>query len=203
MPDARLPAEWDFGERATEVMRGNPRDQVVREEVMWRLLRYVPDARRVPGLQVMCLCESEALMPVVVEEAASICREHDVDLQAAPVLEQNWIVAPAREGRPEVWRSLSFPLKLYLEYERSAVERQGIRDKLMPYVRVTLAGHPCAVIFICETQRAEKLFQEEHQRLQREHQVSFMLITSTYEAVTTQARRGRPWSMDGQPVHLI
>ena len=119
-----------------------------------------------------------------------------------PFLEQNVVVGPAREDMPEVWRPITMPLKCYVEYERSAVERQDIREKLMPYVRVALVGYPCDVIFICETQRAADRFQEEHRKLENQHQVSFTLITSTHKAVTTEARDSRPWSMDGRPVRL-
>lgn len=202
VPDARMAARCDIGEHATEFIGGNPNARAAREEVRARLREYVPTARTVPGLQVIVLCHTRQLIPVVVEEAASICREYQVDLEVVPFLEQNVVVGPAREGMPEVWRSILLPLKFYIEYERSAVERQDIREKLMPYVRVALAGYPSSVIFICESQRAAKLFQEEHRKLEREHRVSFTLITSTHQAVTTEARDGCPWSMDGRPVRL-
>lgn len=124
----------------------------------------------------------ERARSIVLEEAATICREHQVDFQEVPVLDAEVHVGPAREGMAEVWRPLYRLLNCYIEYERSAVERPNIREKLMPLVRVAQAGRPCAVIFICETQVAAERFQEEHQRLQRAYQVSFHLITSTVNA---------------------
>ena len=105
-----------------------------------------------------------------------------------PSLDAKVRVDPASECMPEVRRPLYVPLNCYIEYERSAVERPKIREKLMPLVWVAQAGHSCAVIFICETQVAAERFQEEHQRLQRAHQVSFRLITSTHERVTKRDR---------------
>ncbi len=102
---------------------------------------------------------------------------------------------------PEVSGQSHIKLQLYVEFERSAVERADIREKLMPFIRVALAGHACDALFICETQRAADLFEEEHLRLLREHQVSFILITSTHGAVT--GRGGEPWRWHGQPVRLV
>ena len=196
-------ADWDLGERVVEEVRGNPWDQAFRGQVREQLQKYVPDALRLSGLQVTYVCESEVMRSIVREEAANVCREHLVNLQAVPLLDAKVRVGPARESMPEVWRPLQIPIKWYIEYERSAVERPNIREKLMPLVRVAQAGHSCAVIFICETQVAAERFQEEHQRLQRAYQVSFRLITSTHERVTKQARSGTPWSMNGQLVCLV
>ena len=165
-----------------EEVRGNPWDQAFREQVREQLRKYVPDALRLSTLQVTYVCESERVRSIVLEEAAAICREHRVDFQAVPVLDAKVRVGPTRESMPEVWRPLYRLLNCYIEYERSAVERPNIREKLMPLVRVAQAGRPCAVIFICETQVAAERFQEEHQRLQRAHQVSFHLTTSTVNA---------------------
>ena len=203
VPDARMSAALDLGEHAVEFFEGNPRNQDVRRVVRRQLLGYVDDARIVPGLQVMCICRNAGLMNLVAEEGAAICLEDRVDLLAVPVLEDRFEVGQAREGMPEVWRPLSMPLRFYVEYERSADERHDIREKLMPFVTVASAGHTSDVIFICETQGAADLFEEEHLRLQREHQVSFILVTSTYEAVTGRTRGGQPWLWNGQPAQLI
>ena len=203
VPDARMSVALDLGEHATEIIRGDPRNPEVRQGVRRQLQKYVEDARRFSALQVMCLCQSEGLRAVVTEVAAAICREYQVNLEAIPVLEDRFIVGQAREGMPEVWRPLYITLRLYLEYERSAVERADIRDKLMPLVRVARDGHACDVLFICETQKAADLFEAEHQRLQREHGVSFILVTSTHGAVTSGARGGQPWRREGKPVRLV
>ena len=203
VPDGYMRATLDLGEHIVEEVRGNPRDQAFRGQVREQLQKYVPDARSLSGLQVTYVCESEVVRSIVLEEAANVCREHRVNLQAVPLLDAKVHIGPARESMPEVWRPLQIPINWYIEYERSAVERPNVREKLMPLVRVAQAGHPCAVIFICETQLAAERFQEEHQRLQRAHQVSFPLITSTHERVTKQARSGTPWSMDGRPVRLV
>ena len=203
VPDARMAAALDLGEHAIEFVRGNPRNSEVRQEVERQILKYVEDARRFTRLQVMYLCESNELRALVADMGAAIRQEYQVDLQAVPVLEGRFIVGPAREGMPEVWRPLHIPLRLYVEYERFAVERPDIRDKLMPLVRVALAGHACDVVFICETQRAAYLFEEEHQRLQREHDVSFILITSTHGAVTRRGKDWQPWRWNGNPARLI
>ena len=202
VPDARMTVVLYLDEHATELVRGNPRNPEVRQGVQRQILKYVEDARRFTRLQVMYLCESDELRALVADMGAAIRQEYQVDLQAVPVLEDRFIVGPAREGMPEVWRPLHTPLRLYMEYERSAVERLDIRGKLMPLVRVALAGHACDVVFICETQGAADLFEEEHQRLQREHNVSFILITSTHGAVTGRGSDWQPWRRNGQPARL-
>ena len=203
VPDARMAAAWDLGDHVVEALRGNPRSQEFRRQVHELMVKYVPDARDLSRLQVTYVCENEVARAVVREEAARVCREYQVDLQAVPVLDAAVQVGPAQEGMPEVWRRVYMPLNWLLEYERTAVERTDIREKLMPIIRMVQGGHRVNVGFICETQLAAERFEEEHQRLQRAHEVSFTLVTSTHERVTTQARRGSPWSMTGAPVRLV
>ena len=196
-------AEWDVGEHVVEEVRGNPTTPEFRGQVRKLLQKYVTDARTLGQLQVTYVCESERVRSIVREEADEVRRAYQVDLDAVAVLDAAVRVGPAREGRPEVWRPFYIPVDWNVEYERSAVERSEIREKLMPFVRVEQAGHSCSAIFICETQVAAVRFEEEHQKLQRAHNVQFLLVTSTHERVTTQAGRGMPWSMNGQPVRLI
>ena len=203
VPDAYMGAELDLGEHVVEEVRGNPTTPEFRGQVRKLLQKYVTDARTLGQLQVIYVCESERVRSIVREEADEVRRAYQVDLDAVAVLDAAVRVGPAREGRPEVWRPLYMPVDWNVEYERSAVERSEIREKLMPFVRVKQAGHSCSAIFICETQVAAVRFEEEHQKLQRAHNVQFLLVTSTHERVTTQAGRGMPWSMNGQPVRLI
>ena len=203
VPDARMAAAWDMGEHVVEELRGNPGSPAFRRQVRDLLLKYVPDARNLSRLEVTFVCRGEASRAIVREEAERVRREYQVELDAVPVLDAVVMVGPAREGMPEIWRPVYMPLNWILEYERTAVERTDIREKLMPIIRVVQGGHRVNVGFICETQLAAERFEEEHQRLQRAHRVSFTLVTSTHERVTTQARRGTPWSMNGTAVRLV
>ena len=208
VPDARMSAHLDLGEYPTEYLRRtrySPTSQharVVRDEIRQQLVSYVPDARILGGLTVACLCDNELLREMAREEAAKISRAHLVQLSVFPLLERLVTVAPPRPGMSEVIRRLWLPIEFYVEYEQSATSRADIKDKLMKYVRVARAGSPCDVIFICETEGAAALFREVHQNLQREFQVSFLLITSTYAEVSAGDRFESCWNLDGKTVRL-
>ena len=208
VPDARMSAHLDLGEYPTEYLRGtrySPTGQharLVRDEIRQQLAGYVPDASISGGLTVACLCDNELIEEMAREEAAEISRAHQVPLSVFPVLERLVTMAPPRPGMSEVTRGLWLPLEFYVEYERSATSRADIRDKLMKYVRVARAGSPCDVIFICETEGAAALFREAHQNLQREFQVSFLLITSLYAEVSAGNRFESCWNLDGKTVRL-
>ena len=90
-----------------------------------------------------------------------------------------------------------------MEYERSATTPAAIRGKLMPYFRVAGRGYDCPVIFICETQRAAEIFREQHRNLQRELDVTFPLLTSTYAQVTAGNQFDTAWNLDGNPYQLF
>ena len=94
-------------------------------------------------------------------------------------------------------------IQFYVEYERSATTPVAIRDKLMPYFRAVRRGYDCAVIFICETERAAEIFRQQHRNLQRELRVTFPLITSTYAQVTAGDRFDTCWNLGRQPVTLL
>ena len=168
-----------------------------------QLLKYVPGALQLSRLEVVYICSSEDAVSIVREEADSVRREHGANLHAVPLLRGTVSIGPAFEDQPDAWRPLFRPMSWLVEYERSAVDPAAIRDKLMPIVRVVQGGHRVAVIFICETELAAQRFEVEHQRLQKAHQAPFALLTSTYERVTAQAGRGTPWSLQGEPAHLI
>ena len=203
VPDAYMEAILDLGEHAVEVVRGNPGSKVFRKKVRKQVLRYVSDARKLSRLEVTYVCENDTVRSVVREVAADVCREQQVDLHAVPVLDSQVTAGPARAGSPEVGRPVLMRLSLLIEYEQTAVEPSQIREKLMPLVRVAPDVPSLAVGFICETQAAADRFEEEHRRLQRAHQVSFILLTSTLEKVTKRGRRGALWSMNGEAVRLI
>ena len=94
-------------------------------------------------------------------------------------------------------------IQWYVEYERSATTPGEIRDKLMPYFRVVRRGYDCAVIFICETERAAQIFRQQHRNLQREMRVSFPIITSTYAQVTAGDQFDTCWDLDGKTATLL
>ena len=100
-------------------------------------------------------------------------------------------------------RPLNGAIQWYVEYERSATTPVAIRNKLMPYFRAVSRGYDCPVIVICETQRAEQIFRQQHGNLQRELGVSLLLITSTYAQVTAGDQFDTCWDLDGHPVRLI
>ena len=206
VPDARLTAHIRLGEFPTEFMRGGNwirRGGAEREEIRRQLERYVPEARRLGNLSVVCLCENRAVVAVVRDEAANIARDHNVELRAEAVLEGSVMVGDAVPGRSDSIRSLYKLVHWYVEYERSATTPAAIRGKLMPYFRVAGRGYDCPVIFICETQRAAEIFREQHRNLQRELDVTFLLLTSTYAQVTAGDQFDTCWSLDGHPYQLF
>ena len=209
VPDARLTAHLVLEDLSTESMRGSNRisrggqARAEREEIRRQLERYVPEARRLGGLSVVCLCENEAVIEVAREEAANIARDYDVALQALVVLEHSVTVGDAAPGRPDSIRSLYVLVHWYVEYERSATTPVAIRNKLMPYFSTVRRGYQCAVIVICETERAAEIFREQHRNLQRELGVGFPLITSTYTQVTAGDQFDACWNLAGRPVSLI
>ena len=209
VPDARLTAHLHLGDLPTEFMRGSHwisrggQSRADREEIRRQLQRYVPEARRVGGLTVVCLCENQAVIEVVRDEAATIARDYDVALDVLPTLEGSVSVGDAVPGRPNSIRPLYRIKHWYVEYERSAVTPAAIRNKLMTYFRVVIGGYDCDVIVICETERAAEIFQEQHRKLQRELGVTFMLITSNYAQVTAGDQFDTCWNLNGRPVKLI
>ncbi len=209
VPDARLTAHVYQSDLPTEFMRGGhwirwgEQGRAEREEIRRQLERYVPEARRLGGLSVACLCENEAVIEVVRDEAANIARDYDVALHALAVLKDTVTVGDAAPGRPDFIRPIYVVKQWYVEYERSATTPVAIRNKLMPYFRAVRRGYDCPVIVICETQRAAQIFRQQHGNLQRELGVSFLLITSTYAQVTAGDQFDTCWDLDGHPIRLI
>ena len=209
VPDARLTAHIRLGEFPTEFMRGGNWIRrggpggAEREEIRRQLERYVPEARRLGNLSVVCLCENRAVIEVVRDEAANVSRYHNVELRAEAVLEGSVMVGDAVPGRSDSIRSLYKRVHWYVEYERSATTPAAIRGKLMPYFRVADRGYDCPVIFICETQRAAEIFREQHRNLQRELDVTFPLLTSTYAQVTAGDQFDTCWDLNGHPYQLF
>ena len=209
VPDARLTAHLSLGELPTEFMRGGPwirrggQGSAEREEIRRQLGRYVPEARRLGGLSVACLCENEAVIEVAREEAATIARDYNVALHALAVLENTVTLGDAAPGRPDFIRRLYVVIQWYVEYERSATTPAAIREKLMVYFRAVRRGYDCALIVICETGRAAETFRQQHRNLQRELSVTFPLITSTYAQVTAGDRFDTCWDLDGRTATLL
>ena len=209
VPDARLTADLCLGEFPVEFMRGghwirwSGQGRVEREEIRRQLGQYVPEARRLGGLSVACLCENEAVVEVAKEEAANIARDYDVALHALAVLENAVTVGDAAPGRPDFFRPLYLNIQWYVEYERSATTPAAIRKKLMPYFRAVRRGYRCDVIFICETDRAAEIFRQQHRNLQREQSVGFPLIMSTYAQVTAGDRFDTCWELEGKAATLL
>ena len=209
VPDARLTAHLCLGEFPTEKMSGahwtrsSRQGGAEREEIRRQLERYVPEVRRLGGLTVACLCENDGVVEVAREEAANLARDYDVPLQVLAVLERNVSTLPAAPGRPDFVQAIYVVIQFYVEYERSATTPAAIREKLMPYFRVVRRGCDCAVIFICETGRAEGIFRQQHRNLQRELRVTFPLITSTYAQVTAGDQFDTCWNLNGHTVGLV
>ena len=209
VPDARLTADLCLGEFPTEFMRGghwirwDRQGRAAREEIRQQLERYVPEVRRLGGLTVACLCENDAVVEVAKETAESIARHYDVPLRVLAVLERDVSTRPAAPGRPDFIRTLYAVIKFYVEYERSATTPAAIREKLMPYFRAARRGYNCAAIFICETARAAEIFRQQYRNLQRELDVTFPLITSTYAQVTAGDQFDTCWNLDGYQATLV
>ena len=142
VPDARLTAHIHLGEFPTEFIRGGNwirtggQGGAEREEIRRQLERYVPEARRLGSLSVVCLCENWAVIEVVRDEAANIARYHNVELRAEVVPESSVTVGDAVPGRSNSIRSLYKLMHWFVEYERSATTPAAIRDKLMQGNRV-------------------------------------------------------------------
>ena len=209
VPDARLTAHLSLGDLPTEYMQGGHwiqwrgQGRAAREEIRRQLGQYVPAARRLGSLTIACLCENEAVIEVTREEAANLANDHDVALHVLAVLENTVTVGDAVPGQPDFVRPLYVIIQWYVEYERSATTPGEIRDKLMPYFRVVRRGYDCAVIFICETERAAQIFRQQHRNLQREMRVSFPIITSTYAQVTAGGQFDTCWDLDGRIATLL
>ena len=209
VPDALLTADLCLGEFPTELMRGghgirwSGQGGAEREEIRRQLGQYVPEARRLGGLSVACLCENEAVIEVTREEAANIARDYYVALHALVFLENAVAVGDAAPGRPDFIRTLYVTIQWYVEYERSATTPVAVRHKLMPYFRAVRRGYRCPVIFICETDRAAEIFRQQHRNLRREQGVEFPLITSTYAQVTAGDRFDTCWNLDGKTAALL
>ena len=209
VPDARLTAHLHLGDFPTEFMRGSNwihkggQGGAERAEIRRQLERYVSEARRPDGLTVACLCDNQAVIDVVRYEAATIARDYNVALHVLPVPENSVTVGDAAPGRPDSVRPLYILVHWYVEYERSAITPAAIRNKLMPYFRAARGGYDCPVIVICETERAAEIFQEQHRNLQRELNVTFLLITSTYAQVTAGDQFDTCWNRDGRATELI
>ena len=209
VPDARLAAHLCLGELPTEPMRGGhwirwgEQGRAAREEIRRQLGRYVPEARRLGSLSVACLCENEAVIEVAREEAANLARDYNVALHALAVLENSVAVGDAAPGKPDFVRPLYVLIQFYVEYERSATTPAAIRDKLMPYFRAVRRGYDCSVVFICESETAASIFRQQHRNLQRELQITFPLITSTYAQVVAGDQFDTCWDLDGKTATLL
>ena len=209
VPDARLTAQLCLGELPMEFMRGGywirwgEQGREARQEIRRQLGRYIPEALQGGGLTVACLCDNEAVIEVVREEAENLARDYNVALHALAVLENSVSVGDAAPGRPDFIRPLYVVIHWYVEYERSATTRVAIRNKLGPYFHVARRGYNCPVVFICETARAAEIFREQHRKMQREQGVSFPLTTSTYAQVTAGDQFDTCWDLDGRIVTLL
>ena len=206
VPDFRLTAHLSLGELPTEFMRG-PRwirsSRAKREEIRRQLEQYIPEVRRLGGLTVACLCENEAVVAVTKEEAENIARDYDVPLQVLAILESSVTVLDAAPGTPDYIRQLFVIIQWYVEYERSAITPAAIREKLRKYFRAVRRDYDCAVIVICETDRAAEIFRQQHRNLQRELDLTFTLITSTYAQVTAGDRFDTCWDLGGRTATLL
>ena len=206
VPDFRLTAHLCLGEFPTEFMGGPPwvrSGRAEREEIRRQLGQYIPEVRRLGGLTVACLCENEEVVAVTKEEAGNIARHYDVPLQVLAVLASSVTVLDAAPGMPDSIRRLFVIIQWYVEYERSATTPAAIRDKLMKYFGAVRRGYDCAVIVICETDRAAEIFRQQHRNLQRELGVTFPLITSTYAQVTAGDRFDTCWDLGERTATLL
>ena len=207
-PDARLTAHFCPGEFPTEYMRGSNwipwggPNGAERQKIRRQLEQYVPTARRLGSLSVACLCQNEAVIEVAKEEAANIARDYDVALHALAMLEGIVAVGDAAPDRHDFIRPIYMLTHWYVEYERSAATPAAIRNKLMPYFHVARSGYNCPVIVICETPKAADIFRQQHRNLQRELDVEFPLITSTYAQVAAGDQFDTCWNLDGHPAAL-
>ena len=196
---ANLPMEYM---RAGNRNWWSEKDEADREEIRRQLGQYVPQARRLGGLIVGCLCENEIVVEAARDGAANIARDYDVALQVLPVLDRSVTLGVAPPGRPDLGLSSYTIMHWYVEYERSATTPAAIRDKLMPYFRVARRGYDCPVVVICGTQTAAEIFREQHRNLRRELGVAFPLITSTHAQVTAGDQFDTCWNLDGMSVQL-
>ena len=70
----------------------------------------------------------------------------------------------------------------------------------MPYANAAAEGKGVSVLFICETKKAAQLFRQEHENLQREMDVNFLLVTATLKEVMAGKKSGGEWLVNG--VHM-
>ena len=103
-----------------------------------------------------------------------------------------------------LWR-LFRVVRFFVEYERSARYRERIRAKLLSYVLLAKAGRKFALLFITETDAAERFVVEEAAALMKEHDVELMAVTSTYDKIVRRLPTGDPgvWSHRGSSINVL
>ena len=103
-----------------------------------------------------------------------------------------------------LWR-LFRVVRFFVEYERSARYRRRIRAKLLSYILLTKAGRTFPLLFITETDAAERFVMEESMALMAEHGVELMVVTSTYDKIVRRLPTGDPevWSQHGSFIEVL
>lgn len=69
----------------------------------------------------------------------------------------------------------------------------------------TIRGHQISLIFITETDRAERFVFEESEALMAENRAELMVVTSTYDKITRRLSAGdsEVWTYRGNPIALL
>ena len=68
-----------------------------------------------------------------------------------------------------------------------------------------MRGHQISLIFITETDKAERFVLEESEALMAENRVALMVVTSTYDKITRRLSAGDRdvWTHRGNPIALL
>ena len=84
----------------------------------------------------------------------------------------------------------------FIEYERHAVHRYQVAQKLGPYRRMAAAGRPLPLLVVCETEQGERNF--------REARGGLPMLTAAQERAFAGPLTGNAtvWRLDGGQVAL-
>ena len=150
-------------------------------------------------------CRSDHSVGIAQEEAARLVEERGLSLPVlavgSPFLSLNSTAEALANAFPDRFITVDFSG----EYERSARSPGRIRDKLRLSMEYAMRGHQISLIFITETDKAERFVLEESEALMAENRVELMVVTSTYDKITRRLSAGDRdvWTHRGNPIALL
>lgn len=190
VPDGRMRVTADFGQCPVRFPKEG------REEVRKLMRAYKLIARAYAGKPLFLVCPDANEVSLAQEEVLRF------DLPVWAVEPDQVELGDLPEGSPEILKTVSVDLDLFVEYERSAKTRKDIRRKLPPYFKAAERGFARSLLVITETDRAAPLFREEHENLKYELGISFPIVSATLEEIAAGKKSGDLWVLDWMEIPL-